>query len=258
MLLGDKMTKTERFCLLANAVAECKICEQMPVNPCDRSSEKLSNIDRTKINVGRPFVNLWNLWQGDLDAEIMIIGQDFGDLGKGESDNTIVYALCEEWKSRKYTNATEKNLERMVSETFGKSIGDAEFPLFITNVANCYRKNATTGEIHPGWLPLCANKFMFELVDIIQPKIIIVLGRAAFEAMHCLDGAIMECTDAINSVKGTYAEMINHRYVLKSNAWKIPVFPVYHPGANSNRNRSSSQQKADWKRIADEWKYLKM
>ena len=110
--------------------------------------------------------------------------------------------------------------------------------------------------MHSGWLPICANKYMERLIRIVRPKIIIVLGRSAFEALHCMENLAIKCLDPIKSGKESYAEMIQHRYQLDLGDEKIDVFPVYHPGANSQMNRTFGQQLEDWKKISKHYKSL--
>ena len=111
--------------------------------------------------------------------------------------------------------------------------------------------------MHSGWLPICANKYMERLIRIIRPKIIIVLGRSAFEALHCMENLSVKCLDPIKSGKESYAEMIQHRYQIDLGDEKIDVFPVYHPGANSQMNRTFEQQLEDWKKISEHYKKVK-
>ena len=244
------MTKQQKFSLLAEEVNKCHICENMKTIPYFEDSECLTNAVHG-LDTDTPFVNLWNLWQGNLDSEIMVIGQDFGQI----EDIDI---LKDKWNNGTYQNYTDKNLRELFEYAFKINIDSKNTPLFFTNMANCYRKKSTTGEMHSGWLPICANKFMFRLIDIIQPKIIIVLGRNTFEALFCLDGAKLICIDDKNKIeKENFATVIKHNYKLKSLQWEIPVFPVYHPGANSQINRSFEEQKNDWKRIYEIYSNIK-
>lgn len=129
----------------------------------------------------------------------------------------------------------------------------------------CYRNigNATSGadKFCSEWLSLCANKYMGELIDIIQPKVIITLGEKTFNAMTCIDGMKLRCIDSVSLDKidkVKFADIIEHKYELISDAKKVRVFPVYHPGSNSNINRKLKEvdvkekgksQEADWRKI---------
>lgn len=234
--------KKDEFIQLAKDVSKCHICENMVTLPHLLNSENLEN-DNHGLDEGVPYVNRWNLWQGNLDADIMVIGQDYG---QKEVDSNI-----EVWKSGTYTNPTDVALRNLFNIAFSINIDAEETPLFFTNMANCYRKQKTTGGMHSGWLPVCANKFMARLITIIRPKVIIVLGQAAFEAMYCIEGLKIECIDPEESDNSTFSEIIKHNYKLNLNGSEMGVFPVYHPGANSKRNRSEEDQINDWRRIAN-------
>lgn len=238
--------KKDEFRRLAEDVSKCHICERLVTLPHIENSECLENDDHG-LNTDRPYINRWNLWQGNLDADIMVIGQDYGQKEDGVAIEVCSYADS--------TNHTDRKLRELIECAFDKSLD--EIPLFFTNMANCYRKKRTSGGMHSGWLPLCANKYMERLIRIIRPKIIIVLGRSAFEALHCMENLPVKCLDPIKSGKENYAEMIQHRYQIDLGDESINVFPVYHPGANSQINRTFKQQLEDWEKISKHYKKVK-
>ena len=240
--------KKDEFRRLVEDVSRCHICERLVTVPHIENSESLENDDHG-LDTDRPYVNRWNLWQGNLDADIMVIGQDYGQKEDGKAIEFCSYADT--------TNPTDVRLKALFKETFGIDLDSNKPPLFFTNMANCYRKKRTSGGMHSGWLPICANKYMERLIRIIRPKIIIVLGRSAFEALHCMENLSVQCLDPVKSGKESYAEMIQHRYQLDLGGEKIDVFPVYHPGANSQMNRTFEQQLEDWKKISEHCKKVK-
>ena len=238
--------KNDEFRRLVEDVSKCHICERLVTLPHIENGECLENDDHG-LDTDRPYINRWNLWQGNLDADIMVIGQDYGQKEDGVAIEVCSYADS--------TNHTDRKLRELIECAFDKSID--EMPLFFTNMANCYRKKRTSGGMHSGWLPICANKYMERLIRIIRPKIIIILGRSAFEALHCMENLAVECLDSIKSGKESYAEMIQHRYQIDLGDEKIDVFPVYHPGANSQMNRTFDQQLEDWKKIFDHYRKIR-
>lgn len=231
------MTKKDEFRRLAEDVSRCHICERLLTLPHSENSERLVNDDHG-LNTDHPYVNRWNLWQGNLDADIMLIGQDYGTCDDGNLEVTTF-------------DPTGNRLTKLLTEAFEwDSLHQGA--LFFTNMANCYRKQRTSGGMHPAWLPLCANKFMSRLIRIIQPKIIIVLGRVAFEALYCMEDLPITCLNPESEkVKDSFSEMIRFDYELDLDGKKIAVFPVFHPGSNSRMNRTEEQQMEDWKRIKE-------
>ena len=238
--------KKDEFRRLVEDVSKCHICERLVTLPHIENGESLENDDHG-LDTDRPYINRWNLWQGNLDADIMVIGQDYGQKEDGVAIEVCSYANS--------TNHTDRKLRELIECAFDKSID--EIPLFFTNMANCYRKKRTSGGMHSGWLPICANKYMERLIRIIRPKIIIVLGRSAFEALYCMENLTVQCLDPIKSGKESYSDMIQHCYQIDFGDEKIGVFPVYHPGANSQMNRTFEQQLEDWKKISEHYKKVK-
>ena len=241
------MNKDE-FRRLVEDVSRCHICERLVTLPHIENSECLENDDHG-LDTDRPYINRWNLWQGNLDADIMVIGQDYG-----QKEDGVAIEVCS-WSNKK--DQTNVRLKELFEKVFKIDLDSNEAPLFFTNMANCYRKKRTSGGMHSGWLPICANKYMERLIRIIRPKIIIVLGRSAFEALHCMENLTVKCLDPIKSGKESYAEMIQHLYQIDLGDEKIDVFPVYHPGANSQMNRTFEQQLEDWKKISEHYKKVK-
>ena len=239
----------ELFRELAEDVAKCNVCANMLVNPHSVNSECLENDDHG-LDTDTPYVNLWNLWQGDLDADIMVIGQDFGQ--KEDSDSFI-----DVWKNGTYTNATDVALRHLFSSAFGIDIDHSEVPLFFTNMANCYRKQKTTGGIHNGWLPICVHKYMARLINIVRPKVVIVLGQVAFEALFCMDGLTVKCLNQDKASADKFSEKMQYSFWIQLGDEETRVFPVYHPGANSKRNRTLAEQEQDWIRIAEYYDTVK-
>ena len=235
------MNKQEAFRALAEEMSHCHLCRDMVTKPHTGCGEFLEN-DGHGLDTDRPYVNLWNLWQGSPDADIMLIGQDFGTWQTGDS-------MCAEYRTPPYADPTSRRLYELFGEVFGLDLSRPQPSLFFTNMATCYRKNHTSGDMHSGWLPLCANRYMGRLIRIIRPQIIIVLGQAAFDAMFCLDGMPVRCENPVEKAADSFAEIIKREYVISCEEKSIPVFPVYHPGANATRNRTIAQQRADWLRI---------
>ena len=150
------MNKKTGFLSLIKKVRQCNLCEQMCTIPHTGCGEYLEN-DGHGLDIAKPYINLWNLWHGDLNAEIMVIGQDFG-----QREDAILFEKKQ--KSQGYSNPTDIALRELFKSSFGIDVDDEKASLFFTNMANCYRKHRTTGSTHPGWLPICANKYMADLI----------------------------------------------------------------------------------------------
>lgn len=240
--------KKDEFRLLVEDVARCHICEKLVTESHLPSSERLENDDHG-LDTDTPYVSLWNLWQGNLDAEIMVIGQDCGTKEEGNIFETRKYADM--------TDPSERRLKRLFKKAFGIDLDSGEATLFFTNTANCYRRQKTSGTAPSACLPICANKFMARLIRIIRPKIVVILGRAAFEALQCMEDLPLICLDPSNRKAISFVETMHHRYQFDLDGTPIKVFPVYYTGAHCQMNRAEVRQLEDWKQIAQYYREIK-
>ena len=176
----------------------------------------------------------WSRWHGDLDAKILLIGQDWGDEkyfiknGGRDSDN----------------NPTCKNLKALFQE-IGFELGTAtpETPspkgLFFTNAVLGIKSRNMSAPIKTEWLWHSIEHFTRELIEIIEPEIIITLGKNAFRALQFIWKELPH-EEPMNK--------LNER-----NFWvnegKILLFPRFHCGGLGLRNRVFDKQKEDWRRI---------
>ena len=223
------MNKKALFEKLCYDVQVCSVCSEIYFSPHLITSDHFIH-ERTVENIN--YVNKWNLVQGSLDAEIMVIGQDYG-----VADTNYF--------------TTDKSLKKLFLEVFETDIEKTDERLFFTNIANCYRSSSSTGSLNKGCLALCANKFMSRLINIIRPKIIIVLGLDAFQALACCDNAKLICKNPGAEKDNKFGTISKYDYKLITADKEIAVFPVYHPGSNGQRNRKYAQQVLDWTRIKE-------
>lgn len=221
--------KSTTYIDLCEDVRKCTICKDIKFTPHIKNSDCLIQDPKPYNGI---YINRWNFLQDSLNAEIMVIGQDYGSC----EDNYFV------------TDITLKNL---FNDVFSIDIENKNSRLFFTNIANCYRQHKSTGNINKGCLSLCANKFMARLINIISPKVIIVLGQDTFNALAFCDKAKLICKNPTNrKVNSNFSTIIEFDYsLIFETGEEIAVFPVYHPGANGRLNRPYEMQIEDWKRI---------
>lgn len=261
--MKDKKTKCNRYKKLVEDIQNCHCCEAIKIPIYESKGECLSNVDKEKYPEMNQ-VNMWNYWQGSLDADIMMLGQDFGTLPKRASDREnqdkkekgyFSFEECingVEWRTpitdekaaKKHWGATDANIWNLFHQTFEMNVTEEQDKLFFTNMACCYRQNVISGNTNfrPEWLTLCANKYMGRLIDIIEPEIIIALGENVFRALDCIEHAKLVCinNDVVRHQEedSAYEKTMRYEYELVLESGKrIRVFPVYHPGAYSTVNR---------------------
>lgn len=126
-------------------------------------------------------INLWTLWQGKgcLKPEILLVGQDWGNpfsgIGKEVLRNIKQGCLCSE--NDRFD--TDKNLAKLFDRVFDLNIWKKTTSLFFTNLFLGYRTGKNGGNFRESYLNRDLIYFK-ELVNILQPKVVICLGRDTF------------------------------------------------------------------------------
>ena len=209
-------------------------------------------------------INLWTYWQGrgNLNAKIMLVGQDWGSPADSSEEYMAQFAEINEGKRSSYwldgTSITDENLIKLFS-SIGYTVS-SEAPwnpnLFFTNFVLGYRNKGFSGSFRSRWL-IENRGFFSRLANIIEPKVIICLGRNAFR------GVVMAFDKKVHI--GNYNAFItgenNPVEVSLASGQKVAVFAEAHCGAMGtlNRNRLKAPdgttgielQKRDWAKIKD-------
>ena len=130
-------------------------------------------------------INLWAYWQGrgHLDADIMLVGQDWGcpwDTPSVATMKNVCDMNCGKVVSymRRNDSITDKNLIQLF-RTIGFDILSDNPKLFFTNLVMGYRLQGTSGGFKATWANADAP-FFRRLVDIIHPRILLCLGKDTF------------------------------------------------------------------------------
>lgn len=220
------MEKPELYLDLVTRRKACNCCIGLANPSCVDSGRYDSN-----------HIGPWSRWQGNLDAEIMVVGQDWGDVD-----------YFRKWQGidQPYGNPTNENLRELLKQFEIRIRGPREAQLnviFLTNLILCLKRGGLQSDVKDEWLENCSRNFFRELVTIIRPKKVLVLGERVSKA-----------------ILGCYHIPYPKSWGLPNLMPKSPfpiggrtlLFPVYHCGAGGiNRNRGFEDQREDWKKIAD-------
>lgn len=115
--------KEENYIKLVKDMKECRLCRGIKAPSYCEEEEYLLNdshgiISGQKTDIDQIYVNRWNMWQGSLDAEIMVAGLDFGRVTVGSIDQPERHRWWED-ESSAWKSPTDKNLNRIFHEVFG-------------------------------------------------------------------------------------------------------------------------------------------
>lgn len=202
-------------------------------------------------------INLWTYWQGrgNLNAPILLVGQDWGCLRTKDGEACIrKIQLAPDGPISNYMagndNSTDKNLVRLFQEALSISLKTPASEVFFTNFVLGYRNEGTSGGFKQDWVRHDKEYFR-ELAEIIEPKVILCLGRNTFEGVltafskqiqigafnHFIESDQNPVPVMLNSGKTTYVFALAHCGVMGT------------LNRNQGKDTSLNTQIQDWKRI---------
>lgn len=216
-------TKQDAYRELVACRKECHACDGLR-NPAD---SELAVFDSDEIGP-------WSRLRGDLDARLMIVAQDWGDVrfytkNRGLDD---------------MRNATMRTLARLLRDT---GIPDAlagydpyACGIFLTNAVLCLKDGGLQGAVRDEWFQACGTRFLRPTIELVAPSVVVAMGARAY-------GAIMRAwslrpasryLDAVESPDGTLLPCGSR------------VLAVYHCGNRVlNMTRGYELQVGDWGRV---------
>lgn len=181
-----------------------------------------------------PQIGPWTRWLGDLNADVMVVGQDWGDWRAFTTQRGDNHA---------YSATNDFLRELLLSigvNTRDPRTDDPSRGVFLTNAILCFKDAGCQGPVRDQWFTNCGRLFLRPQIELIQPKAVICLGERAFRAV--LKAFEIPCT-------------LSFKDAVEGKGIPLPqgsiVFPVYHCGRRIlNTHRPRPAQLRDWQRIA--------
>jgi len=217
------MSKPSDYSQLVTARKACHLCAGL-TNPADVHEGRFDS----------DHIGAWSIWQGNLDASAMVVGQDWGDTS---------YFVRREGREgpRNPTNLALVELAGIA----GLSIGEPGSTVgrdvtFFTNAILCLKSSegGLQGKVQRVWFNNCA-RFLRRQIEIVRPTVVVGLGERAYQTiLRGFDMTSGPFRSEVHNPRGT---------VLPTGS---RAFAVYHCGARiRNTHRPMSAQRGDWKRI---------
>ena len=116
----------------------------------------------------------WSQWQGHLNAELMVVGQDWGDTNYFIRNHGLE-------AQRNPTN----NMLRELLGSIGIDVGSPhdcrnDGRVFLTNAILCLKTTGgLQGNVKKEWFSNCGRAFLRPLIEIVGPKVVVCLGERA-------------------------------------------------------------------------------
>lgn len=216
------MDKRQQYAELVAKRKACRLC----------ASHGLTNPSVCKRGVydTTGHIGPWSQWQGNLDAELMVIAQDWGGV-----EYFIDFKGLEQDKNA--TNRRICDLLFSIDISIDLPRQSRNSVLFFTNSVLCLRPGRLTGPIKARWFHNCSTSFLRPQVELVNPKVIVTLGYMAYRAL-------LRAYEI--RPKQRMREAVQETIRLPGGNTLVPV---YHPGNNGSRSRSFEHQKGDWQRV---------
>lgn len=218
------MGREDQYQELFQKRKNCRLCKGL-TNP--------ATFDNGRFDSNQ--IGPWSIWQHNLNANIVIVGQDWGDT-----------RYFEKWSGRDQNdgNPTNDNLVSLLKSIgvmIGKPRENQTQGVFLTNLILCLKTGGLQAPVADDWFRSCTKAFFKPLIDIIKPRAVLALGKKTSEFILNAFGVFHESDITLKSL------MEKSPYSLSS---QTVIFPLYHCGAGSiNRNRSFKDQLNDWQNI---------
>ncbi len=170
------------------------------------------------------YVSPWSKSAHNVNAKVMIVGHDWS------SEEWMRGPVDKQSAERGYSDRfpTNRNLFDLLKRHFDLCFSD----VYATNAFPFIKKGNSQGSISHRDLQWAVCKFLLPQIEIIQPVIVICLGKATFNAVRgaCGEAKISKLDDAI-----------------KKHFSRNPmIFAVAHTGSLTTNLRGRRQIDRDW------------
>jgi uracil-DNA glycosylase family 4 len=248
------ITKQESYRRLIEARKGCSLC----------TLNGFKNQSQTKFDFDE--IGNWTSWSNNLDADIMIVGQDYADeyTFNRDSGKIETKVLTNDSLAKEYTTVTNYYL-RELTKSIGYDIGipteNIKAKVFLTNSVLCIKSDPTKERVMSKSIPQsvyknCGSSFLKPTIDIVQPKVIIALGSTATNAIIRAFSDKIEGSDEL--LRSNFTTIFKNG-ALKIKDSNMVVVPVYHTGilGQNNRKKIDSSDKNRFELMKEDWAKIK-
>ena len=218
--MSDKVTT---YGSLVDARKRCRQCCAIGLtNPASIQDGKFDSEE----------IGPWTQWNGDTNARLLVVGQEWGDV-----------ASFERQRGRDTASPTNQMLRELLASV-GLPVNQAPTPagasgVFLTNAALCLKLGGAQAPVQGEWFENCGRSFLRAQVEIVRPAVVVTLGDRAYRAMR----------QAFDLPRAGFRRAVNLRAAIPLPTGGFLV-PVYHCGQRIlNTHRKRAAQFEDWQLV---------
>ena len=124
-----------------------------------------SQCESGKFDSGQ--IGPWTLWQGNLHAEVLVVGQDWGDTPSNPTNKTLRHLM----------SVAGLRIDAPSAANSGAGIA------FFTNAILCLKHGGMQAAVDPVWFANCGKLFLRPTIELIAPNAVVTLGVRAYRAV---------------------------------------------------------------------------
>jgi restriction system protein len=185
------------------------------------------------------YVSPWSKSAHNADAQVMIVGHDWA------SDKWMAGPIDEESAQQGYSRRfiTNKNLFALLERHLALSFAD----VFATNAFPFIKRGNSQGSIKSIDMKCAAQQFLLPQIEIVQPLIVICLGKATFNAVRAASG-LPRIANLDKAIESSFP------------LGGAEIYAVAHTGSMRTNQRNAKnrvQVDADWELLRVRWDKLR-
>jgi DNA polymerase len=240
------MSKTEEYLKLVNNRKACRDCEGL-TNP---------SVCEGGIHDRNHHIGPWSRWQGNLDAKLMIVGQEWGSVKNFKELQGCNGGFPTDWTLHELLASINMD----ISPPTDDGVGD----IFLTNAVLCLKGGNAQEEVELEWFENCGRRHLKPLIDLIAPTTVITLGEKALFALLVGYTPLSWSDSRPRSLEACLKNLVKNILDFRMRAFRdvvekkdgfvlggsVLLFPMYHCGQKVlNMTRPLHIQREDWKKV---------
>ncbi|MBK6865016.1 MAG: hypothetical protein IPG91_16595 [Ideonella sp.] len=179
-----------------------------------------------------PDIGPWTRWNGDLNARVLVVGQEWGDVASLVRQGGLDTASP--------TNRVLRELLASVGVRIRPApLRASRSGVFLTNAALCLKDGGAQAPVRAEWFANCADAYLRRQIELVRPAVVVTLGERAYLAVR----------QAFNLRRVSFRHAANKfAHIPLPNGSQL--VPVYHCGQRIlNTHRRREAQFNDWLRV---------
>ena len=201
----------------------CTLCASVGLtNP---AAPGLADLDADEIGP-------WTRWQSDLDAAVLVVGQDWGDVASFQRQGGV--------DADSPTNQMLRELLAHAGVSISPPPGAGQkVGVFLTNAVLCLKQGGAQAPVRDEWFTNCGRAFLRSQIELVHPKVVVTLGERAYRTV----------ASAFAFVPQVFRTAVESSALVRLVPETVLV-PVYHCGQRIlNTHRKRDAQFRDWERV---------